>query len=319
MHPGQYNNNANVQISLGLCCINTILRAQKPPIFCSRTCIRRTYSVERAQSMALQNIRDIIPMIDWNEKHKIRCFRLSSNIFPHFTDSQTESYTIDFAKSDLQKTGNIANNYKHRIVMHPGQYNNIGAKNRDIFENTVKDLSHHASILDCMNIDQDGVLIIHGGGLYGDKESTIRRWLEQYDDLPQNVKDRLVLENCEKSFSAEDCLDISQEISIPIVFDFHHYNCYSILHPQIIQVPILELLPAIVDTWVQKNKTPLMHISEQGTGKIGHHSDFVEKIPSRLIEYLKDNPNIHVDLEVEAKMKEQAIFRLRQKYPDIVC
>lgn len=83
--------NSVSQISLGLCCINTHLRSQKPPIFCSRTCIRRTYSVERAKSLALQNIQDIIPMIEWNEKNKIRCFRLSSNIFPHFTDSVSES------------------------------------------------------------------------------------------------------------------------------------------------------------------------------------------------------------------------------------
>lgn len=305
------------QISLGLCCINTQLRSQKPPIFCSRTCIRRTYSVERAKSLALQNIQDIIPMIEWNEKNKIRCFRLSSNIFPHFTDSQTESYTIDFAKSDLQKAGNVANTYKHRILMHPGQYNNVGAKNQQVVENTIRDLSHHADILDCMNIDRNGVLIIHGGGLYGDKQSTIHRWLDQYDDLPQNVKNRLVLENCEKSFSTEDCLEISEEISIPIVFDFHHYNCYSILHPQVVQKPITELLPIIVNTWKKVYKTPLMHISEQGPGKTGHHSDFVEKIPSELLDYLTENPEIHVDLEVEAKMKEKAIFHLMTKHPSI--
>jgi UV DNA damage repair endonuclease len=59
--------------------------------------------------------------------------------------------------------------------------------------------------------------------------------------------------------------------------------------------------------------------SEQGKGKIGHHSDFIEEIPCELITYLTDNPYIHVDLEVEAKMKEQAIFRLQQKYPGLAC
>jgi len=60
-----------------------------------------------------------------------------------------------------------------------------------------------------------------------------------------------------------------------------------------------------------------MHISEQGTGKTGHHSDFVEKIPSELLDYLTENPEIHVDLKVEAKMKEKAIFHLMTKYPSI--
>lgn len=305
------------QINLGLCCINTVLRAQKPPIFCSRTCIRKTYSVERAQNLALQNIKDIKTMIEWNEKHKIRVFRLSSNIFPHFTDTETVPYTIDFAKSELQLVGEIANNLSHRIVMHPGQYNNLGTNSKNVLEKTIADLSHHADILDCMNIGKEGVLIIHGGGVYGNKQLTIRRWLDQFDELPKNVKNRLVLENCEKSYSAEDCLKISKQIGIPIVFDFHHYNCYSVLHPEIVQKDIKDLLPLIVDTW--QGTTPLMHISEQGDGKIGHHSDFVEHLPPKLFQYLKENPNIHIDLEVEAKMKEQAIFRLREKYPDVVC
>lgn len=305
------------QISLGLCCINTKLRAQKPPIFCSRTCIRKTYSVERAQNLALQNIKDIKTMLEWNENHKIRVFRLSSNIFPHFTDTETVPYTIDFAKSDLQLVGEIANNLSHRIVIHPGQYNNVGTNSKNVLEKTIADLSHQADILDCMNIGKDGVLIIHGGGVYGNKELTIRRWLDQFDELPKNIKDRLVLENCEKSYSAEDCLKISKQIGIPVVFDFHHYNCYSLLHPEIVQKNIKDLLPLIVDTW--KDVPPLMHISEQGAGKIGHHSDFVENLPPELLQYLKENQNIHIDLEVEAKMKEQAIFRLREKYQELVC
>ena len=47
------------KISLGLCCINTELRSKKPPVFCSRSCIRRTFTVESAKEKALQNVKDI--------------------------------------------------------------------------------------------------------------------------------------------------------------------------------------------------------------------------------------------------------------------
>jgi UV DNA damage repair endonuclease len=40
--------------------------------------------------------------------------------------------------------------------MHPGQYNQVGAKNPDVFDSTVSDLSMHADILDYMNIDKSG-------------------------------------------------------------------------------------------------------------------------------------------------------------------
>lgn len=299
-------------IQLGLCCINTKLREQKPPVFCSRSCTRKTFSVDKARQLALQNVRDIYTMIEWNEKHHIRCFRLSSDMFPHFTDTTTESYTIDFASEELERAGMLANNYGHRIVMHPGQYNQIGAKDIHVYEQTVHDLEHHANILDVMNIDNNGVLIVHGGGTYGDKNKTIERWMEQFDDLPVKVKKRLVIENCEKGYTAQDCLFISDETGIPVVFDFHHYHCFSLLHPNIVQASISEILPEVIESW--GNRKPLMHISEQGTGRIGHHSDFIEEMPPELIEYMTLYPDVHIDVEVEAKMKEQAIFKLYDKY-----
>lgn len=304
-------------IQLGLCCINTQLRAQKPPVFCSRSCIRRTFTVEHAKSLAMQNVKDISTMIEWNEQHDIRCFRLSSDMFPHMTDTETEKYTIDFARNELERAGALAKKYGHRILMHPGQYNQVGTKTPGVFEKTIEDLSHHAEILNAMNINSDGVIIVHGGGTYGNKEATIRRWMEHFDDLPQIVKDRLVIENCERQYSTEDCLYISSEIKIPVVFDFHHYNCYSQVHSER-QPEICEILPDVIETWTRQNRTPLMHISEQGTGKIGHHSDFIEELPTELLDYLKIHPEQHIDVEVEAKMKEQAIFKLVNKYPEIL-
>ena len=82
-----------------------------------------------------------------------------------------------------------------------------------------------------MGMGDDSVMVVHGGGLYGDKEKTKDRWCEQFYKLPENVKRRLVLENCEKCFSIIDCLDVSKKINIPVVFDTHHYECYKILHP----------------------------------------------------------------------------------------
>jgi UV DNA damage endonuclease len=299
-------------ISLGLCCINTQLRAQKPPVFCSRSCIRKNFTIEHAKKLALQNVKDISTMIQWNQDNGIRCFRLSSDIFPHFTDYETEKYSIDFAETELKRAGELANQYKHRIVMHPGQYNQVGAECLDVFLKTTEDLVHHASILDTMNIDENGVLIVHGGGTYKDKPKTIRRWIEQYDELPQSVKRRLVLENCERQYSTRDCLDIAEEISIPVVFDFHHYECFSKIYPDIEQESIQDLLPEVIESW--KGRTPLMHISEQGSGRIGHHSDFIEELPKDLVVFIESHPEIHIDVEVEAKMKEQAIFKLYKLY-----
>ena len=307
------------RICLGLCCINTELRERKKfPVFNSRTCIRKNFTVEKAKELALQNVRDLPEMMTWNYEHNINCFRLSSDMFPHFTDTETEKYTIDFAEEELIWAGGLAKALGQRVLMHPGQYNQVGSPNKKTFEKTIEDLEHHANILDTMDIGKDGVIIVHGGGTYGDKENTKRRWIEQFDDLPKNVKNRLVIENCERQYSTRDCLDISEECGIPVVFDFHHYDCYNIIYKNRKQEGIMDLMSEVIDTWTNTNRNRIvMHVSEQGSGRIGHHSDYIEKIPNEIFQILDEYPSISIDLEIEAKMKEKAIKKIYDKYPGL--
>jgi len=60
------------------------------------------------------------------------------------------------------------------------------------------------------------------------------------------------------------------------------------------------------------------HISEQGEGKCGHHSDFIEKIPNYLLEIPKKY-GVDIDIMIEAKKKEKSIMRLYKKYPFLDC
>ena len=75
-------------------------------------------------------------------------------------------------------------------------------------------------------------MVVHGGGLYGNKEKSKEDWCNNFKSLPENVKNKLVLENCEKIFNIEDCLSISKKINIPVVFDTHHFECYKLLQIQ---------------------------------------------------------------------------------------
>jgi UV DNA damage endonuclease len=58
---------------------------------------------------------------------------------------------------------------------------------------------------------------IHMGGIYGDKESTLARFKENYTTrLSDKVKKRLVLENDEICYNVDDILPISLELDIPM-------------------------------------------------------------------------------------------------------
>jgi len=311
----------NKSIQLGLCCMNTILRAQKPPIFPSRSVILKTITekgIDNLKEKILQNLKDTLLMMDWNEKNGIKVFRLSSDLFPHKSNPKAPDYDFEFAKELLIKIGEKSRHLNQRITFHPGQYNVIGTPNSESFEKTILDLQYHADVLDLMGLHQDSVIVIHGGGIYGDLEATKERWCKQYYMLPENVQRRLVLENCEKCFSIIDCLDVSKKINIPVVFDTHHYDCYKILHPDKEFMEPDYYIPAILETWKKRDIKPKFHVSEQGSGRCGHHSDFIEVIPEYLLN-IHEKYNVNIDIMIEAKMKEQSIFKLYEKYPFLNC
>ena len=308
-------------IQLGLCCINTVLRNQTPTVFCSRKMMMKSVKekgIEELKKLILLNIIDISKMMIWNENNGIRVMRLSSELFPHKSNPGIEDYSFDFAKKKLIIVGKIAKRLNHRLTFHPGQYNVIGTPSEKAFQHTIDDLKTHADILDLMGLDENSVMVIHGGGVYGDKKTTKERWYKQFKMLPGNVQKRLVLENCEKCYSIEDCLEMSEKTNIPVVFDTHHYDCYLKLHPDEKLNKPDYYIPLILNTWKKRGIKPKFHISEQGSGKIGHHSDYIENIPDYLLE-IPDKYGVNIDIMIEAKMKEQAILKLYSKYNFLSC
>ena len=311
----------NKPIQLGLCCLNITMRESKPTVFSSRSMIVRTVKekgVDYLKEKIIQNLKDTIKLMQWNEKNGIKVFRLSSNLFPHKSNPKVENYTFDFAVPYLILIGKLSKKLNQRLTFHPGQYNVVGTPNKKMFQQTICDLKYHADVLDLMRLDNNSVMVVHGGGLYGDKEKTIARWCEQYKQLPENVRNRLVLENCEKCFSIEDCLRISKKINIPVVFDTHHYECYNILHPENQMKPASEYIGEILDSWKRRGIKPKFHVSEQGSGRTGHHSDYIEEIPDYLME-IPEKYGVCIDIMIEAKKKELAIKKLYEKYPELNC
>ena len=311
----------NKSIQLGLCCMNTILHSQKPPIMASRSVILKTLETKGfdiLREKIIQNLKDTLIMIEWNEKNGIKVFRLSSELFAHKSNPKAPTYTYDFAIELLKEIGTRAKKYNQRITFHPGQYNVIGTPREEVFENTIRDLSYHTEVLEMMGMGSNSVIVIHGGGIYKNKPETIERWCKQFYRLPEKVQKRIVLENCEKSFSIKDCLYISQHVNIPVVFDTHHFECYKLLHPEEVFEEPEYYMKDILETWKKRDIKPKFHVSEQGSGRTGHHSDFIETIPEYLLN-IPEKFGVDIDIMIEAKMKEQAIFKLYNKYPFLNC
>lgn len=293
---------------LGYACLNTVLRWQDPAIFSSRTARIKTMDEQGPdyiKELGRLNARDMIPMILWNEENNIKFMRLSSEVFP-FASHEKYGFSLKYAEKELRAAGDLAKKLGHRLTMHPGQFTQLGSPRPEVIESSIRDLTSHCEMLDLMGMGKDSVMIIHGGGTFGDREATLNRIRENYiTRLPQNVKDRLVLENDEMAWAAEELLPLCKELDIPMVFDFHH----DLLRPS--PRPPSELLPEIQAIWHKKGIRPKYHLSEPRPGASNlrerrAHSDRCGFLP----------PDLPADahLMIEAKDKEQAVLELYRIY-----
>ena len=67
---------------------------------------------------------------------------------------------------------------------------------------------------------------IHLGVGAGDHDNAIARFVRNFSLLSPSVQQRLTLENDDKArmFSVKDLFRVSEQLGIPIVFDYHHHK-----------------------------------------------------------------------------------------------
>jgi UV DNA damage endonuclease len=254
-------------------------------------------------------------MLRWNDKYGIKFMRLSSEMFP-FASHPEYGYKLEpFAGETLARVGKVVAELSHRVTTHPGQFTQLGSPRKEVITAAIRDLDFHSELLSLLKLppqqDRDAVMILHLGGAFGDKPATLDRFRENYAKLSDGVKKRLVLENDDVIWSVHDLLPLCQELNIPMVLDFHHHNIiFDATQIREGTKDIVELFPAIIETWKRKGITPKMHYSEPCPSAVTgrdrrKHSPRVMQLPPC--------PDT-MDLMIEAKDKEQAVFELMRTY-----
>lgn len=265
--------------------------------------------------MGLANARDVAKMVRWNDKYGIKFMRLSSEMFP-FASHEEYGYKLEpFAADTLRDVGKVIAELGHRVTTHPGQFTQLGSPRKSVIDNAMRDLEFHDELLSLLKLppqqNRDAVMILHLGGAFGDKPAAIARFKENYARLSKSVKNRLVLENDDVVWSVHELLPLCQELNIPMVLDFHHHNIiFDATQIREGTKDIMDLYPAILETWSKKGITPKMHYSESRPEAVTRttrrkHSPRVMTLPPC--------PDT-MDLMIEAKDKEQAVFELMRTF-----
>ena len=199
------------------------------------------------------------------------------------------------------------------------QFTQLASPNPGVIDASIRDLEYHDKLLRLLQLperqDRDAVMIIHMGGTYGDKAATLARFRKNFTTrLSESAQQRLVLENDDVSWSVHDLLPVCEELGIPLVFDWHHHNIIcdeEKLRPG--SEDARTLIPRILDTWRPRGITPKMHYSEPNGGWVREKSRMDMRRHSPRVEKLPPCPP-DMDLMIEAKDKEQAVFELMRIY-----
>jgi UV DNA damage endonuclease len=296
------------KINYGYACINETLK--KDGITTNRSLKKATLDkkgLEYVSELALENVRDLEKVIQWNLENDIMFFRMSSNIIPWANKIDWHNIKdIDEIKTILKRCGDFATKHEIRLTMHPGQFVVLTSPHKHVIENSISELKAHSDLMNYMGLSETpyNKINIHMGAAYGDKINSSKTFIKNFKTLPDDIRNRLTVENDDKGvmYSTTDLYKLVHgEIGLPIVFDYHHHTfCTGGQTEQ-------EALTLATTTW--GSIKPVVHYSESKALNEGlkvrlqAHSDYING-PI-------DTYGLDVDIMLECKAKELALLKLR--------
>lgn len=272
-----------------------------------QTCRLVSATHDRMAALVSQNLDALNRILAYNRANHIRMFRLSSDIIPFGSNKAVRFPWQTLYAETLEAFGKKAKQYDIRLSMHPGQYTVLNSAHPHVVENAIRDLAYHCDVLDAMGMNATNKIILHIGGIYGDKPAAIERFKSNYVMLEDRIKARLIIENDDKCYTAEEVLAIGQELKIPVVFD----NLHHAIHPSSVSQSITEWIAACAKTWRKKDGTQKIHYSQQAQGKrAGSHSETID-VPT-FLRFYKTLPTADLDIMLEVKDKNVSALKCIQ-------
>jgi UV DNA damage endonuclease len=263
-----------------------------------KSCTLKNANKERLLSLIGHNLSALERMIDYNAQNGIKLFRISSDLIPFGSGPAAE---LPWQKIYMQKLSCIGEkivNSGMRVSMHPGQYTVLNSIDGSVAERAILDLNYHAGVLDALGLGSEHKLVLHTGGIYGNKTEAKNRFLSNYRYLDPAVRKRLVLENDDTMFNIKDVLEISAAAGIPVVYD----NLHNAVNPADPGKSDLDWIRLCAATWKSTDGLQKIHYSQQSPAKKpGAHSGSIQI--STFLDFYSRLSGVNIDIMLEVKDK----------------
>lgn len=265
-------------------------------------------AIRKLERISLENLNNTLRMLKHNAYSNIHFYRLSSRLIPLATHEDLSEWNyIKPLQEALRELGDYAKKYKIRVDFHPDHYVVINSPTKRVLNNALTSLNMHYDLLNAMGIDPTHRCVLHVGGNYKDTEKSLRRFIDNWKDVPQEIQKMIILENDDTSFTLEDTLYLCEKLDIPLIFDYHHHLAHH-------ENPNWEdHWDRVVNTWENSPLPIKMHISSpKSEEEFRHHADYVDiDMFFEFLQAIKGSVP-HIDCMVEAKRKDDALFKLME-------
>ena len=282
---------------IGYPCINRTLDCRG-----NRTFRLKSYSEERLVETVADNLDCLLRILRFNAANNLLFFRITSDLVPFASHPVCQLDWGERFRKEFRRIGRYIREHKIRISMHPDQFTLINSLKEEIFERSRRELLYHARVLDLLGLNRTAKIQIHVGGVYGDKDDAIQRFIVRYGSLEEEIRRRLVIENDDVSYTLADCLAVSSGTGAPILFDvFHHsVNCSG--------EPVSEAVRLAAETWKKRDGILMADYSSRRPG--GSRGNHAESIDIRdFKKFLAASRPVDFDLMLEIKDKEQSALK----------
>lgn len=257
-------------------------------------------------------------ILDYVHREGMRMYRICSDFVPYATHPDLPQFhrQIDDNALELARVGRYARKLDVRLSLHPSQFVVLNAVDEEIVRKSMWDLDSQAHLLDAMEQGPEAVVVLHVGGVYGDREASRDRFAANFERLSERARRRLVVENDDAWYTVEDCLWVHERTGIPVVFDHQHHRVNNT------GLPVEEAARAALSTWPE-GVVPKIHFSsarldgrEVKRGKavkveaplLRQHADYID--PWTFTEFMASVRDVAFDVMLEAKAKDLALQKL---------
>ena len=262
----------------------------------------KSYSHKKFIETAKNNLDCLLTMLKFNVENNLLFFRITSRLIPFVSHPIMDFDWKGYFKDNFNEISEVIHEKDIRISMHPGQFVVVNSKDIDVFERGLNELKYHSEVFDILNLDSTAKMQIHVGGVYGNKEKSMERFIERYQNLDKNIKRRPVIENDEKSYNLSECLEISNQTKIPVLFDYFHHELNKT------DEDLEGCFRNFTKTWKTKDGLPLVDYSSQNPEKAkGTHIKSIDI--DHFKNFLKETSNFDFDIMLEIKDKEASALK----------